>query len=243
MTQPIYTMEGLGKRFGYRAALEDVSFEIMEGEFVLLLGNNGAGKTTLLKILSTLMRPSSGLLSFRGQPFPAAAAAARGDLGTISHDSHSYPDLTALENLRIFGTLYRVPDLARRCLEVLEATQLGDVPNVPSRAFSSGMLKRLSIARVMLYRPRVLLLDEPYSGLDQSSVGMLDSFLREFRDGGGTTVMVTHQFTGGVGLATCIVVLLSGTLVYNQKEEGVTAARCAELLHELGSKHIAGRKN
>lgn len=236
MSQAVYSMEGVGKRFGYRAALEDVSFEIAEGEFVLLLGNNGAGKTTLLKILSTLMRPSSGRLAFRGEPFPAAASSARRDLGMISHDSHSYPDLTALENLRVFGTLYRVPDLRRRCVEALEAAQLGDVPNVPVRSFSSGMLKRLSIAKVMLYRPRVLLLDEPYSGLDMSSVELLDAFLRRFQAGGGTTVMVTHQFTGGIALATRIAVLLKGRLVYNQEEHQVTAAHCAELLHRFGGR-------
>ncbi|MEE8434963.1 MAG: heme ABC exporter ATP-binding protein CcmA [bacterium] len=234
MSQAVYTMEGIGKRFGYRAALEDVSFEIAEGEFLLLLGNNGAGKTTLLKILSTLMRPSSGRLTFRGQPFPAAAFSARRDLGMISHDSHSYPDLTALENLRVFGTLYRVPDLRRRCAEVLEAARLEDVPDVPVRAFSSGMLKRLSIAKVMLYRPRVLLLDEPYSGLDMSSVELLDSFLERFQAEGGTTVMVTHQFTSGIGMATRIAVLLRGRLVYNQEEQQVTAGHCAELLHRFG---------
>ncbi len=234
MSQAVYTMEGIGKRFGYRAALEDVSFEIAEGEFLLLLGNNGAGKTTLLKILSTLMRPSSGRLTFRGQPFPAAAFSARRDLGMISHDSHSYPDLTALENLRVFGTLYRVPDLRRRCAEVLEAARLEDVPDVPVRAFSSGMLKRLSIAKVMLYRPRVLLLDEPYSGLDMSSVELLDSFLERFQAEGGTTVMVTHQFTSGIGMATRIAVLLRGRLVYNQEEQQVTAGYCAELLHRFG---------
>ena len=234
MTQAVYTMEGIGKRFGYRAALEDVSCEIAEGEFLLLLGNNGAGKTTLLKILSTLMRPSSGLVTFRGRPFPAASASARRDLGVISHDSHSYPDLTALENLRVFGTLYRVPDLRRRSAEVLEAARLEDVPDVPVRAFSSGMLKRLSIAKVMLYRPRVLLLDEPYSGLDMGSVELLDAFLQQFQAGGGTTVMVTHQFTGGIGMATRIAVLLRGRLVYNRSEQHVTAGHCAELLHRFG---------
>ena len=100
------------------------------------------------------------------------------------------------------------------------------------RAFSSGMLKRLSIARLQLYGPRVLLLDEPYSGLDQASIALLDDYLAHFREAGGTTVMVTHQFTAGVALTTQALVLHRGRLVYNQSAQGLTPARCAELLQE-----------
>ena len=234
MTPPVYSLQSVGKLFGYRAALEDVTLDIEPGDFTLLLGNNGAGKTTLLRILSTLMRASSGRISFRGQPFPAAAPSARRDLGMISHESRSYPDLTALENLRVTGALYGVADTARRSREALAAAGLDNVPDIPARAFSSGMLKRLAIARLMLYRPRVLLLDEPYSGLDQGSLALLDEFLTAFRDGGGTTVMVTHQFTGGVGLASRIAVLQQGGLVYNQSARDVTPASCAELLQRFG---------
>lgn len=235
MTPPVYSLEGVGKLFGYRTALEEVSFQISEGEFVLLLGNNGAGKSTLLRILSTLMRPSNGKVAFRGGAFPKAAGTARRELGMISHDSHCYPDLTAWENLRVFGTLHGVPQLAERSREALAEARLDDVPDVPVRAFSSGMLKRLAIAKVMLTRPRVLLLDEPYSGLDQGSIALLDAFLRTFRDGGGTTVMVTHQFTGGVGLASRIAVLQRGVLVYNQPMQDVTPEVCAGLLQRFGA--------
>jgi heme exporter protein A len=233
----VFTLEAVGKTFGYRTALEEVSLEVAPGEFVLLLGNNGAGKTTLLRILSTLMRPSSGRVLFRGRPFPAAAPQARQDLGMISHESRCYPDLTALENLRVFGTLYGVEQVGARAREALANVRLADVEDIPARAFSSGMLKRLSIARLLLYRPRVLLLDEPYSGLDQASIALLDDFLGRFRDQGGTTVMVTHQFTGGVSLATRIVVLQQGRLVYNLPAGGATAEQCAELLHRVGGRH------
>jgi heme exporter protein A len=231
----VFTLEAVGKTFGYRTALEEVSLEVAPGEFVLLLGNNGAGKTTLLRILSTLMRPSSGRVLFRGRPFPAAAPQARQDLGMISHESRCYPDLTALENLRVFGTLYGVEQVGARAREALANVRLADVEDIPARAFSSGMLKRLSIARLLLYRPRVLLLDEPYSGLDQASIALLDEFLAGFLRNGGTTVMVTHQFTAGVALATHALVLHQGRLVYNRPAEALTPARCAELLQDTGA--------
>jgi heme exporter protein A len=231
----VFTLEGVGKRFGYRAALSDVGLTIPGGAFALLLGSNGAGKTTLLKLLSTLMRPSSGRILFRGEALPGASARARQDLGTISHDSRLYLDLTARENLRVFGRLYGVESLGARIATALAEVRLDDVADVPVRAFSSGMLKRLSIARLLLYRPRVLLLDEPYSGLDQASIALLDEFLTGFQHEGGTTVMVTHQFTAGVGLATQALVLHQGRLVYNQAAQGLTPARCAELLQQMGA--------
>src|SRR5262249_18466910 len=159
-----------GKRFGYAPVLEDVSCEIAEGDCALLLGNNGAGKSTLLRILSTLMRPSAGELRYRGQPIAEAGGLARREPGVLSHDSRLYGDLTAAENLRLFGTLYGADDLRHAVPAALERVRLADVPDIPARAFSSGMTKRLALARLLLYRPHVLLLDEPYSGLDQVSL-------------------------------------------------------------------------
>jgi len=227
---PLLKLEGIGKRFGYRWALRDVSLEVPRGTFMLLLGNNGAGKSTLLRVLSTLMRPSAGSLHFEGQAVKDQSARMRRQIGMISHDSRLYPDLTAVENLRIFGTLYGVGGLRARIPQVLEQVRLSEAADIPTRAFSSGMLKRLNIGRLLLSQPSLLLLDEPHSGLDQASIALLDDYLRDFRAGGGTTVMVTHQFTGGVGLSDRIVILQQGRLVYNQAESGVTAAHCAELL-------------
>ncbi|MDH4246788.1 MAG: heme ABC exporter ATP-binding protein CcmA [Deltaproteobacteria bacterium] len=233
-TPAVFDLHAVEKSFGHRQALRGITCEVAAGEFVLLLGNNGAGKSTLLRILSTLMRPSTGQVRFQGQPLHDSGGAARARLGVISHESRFYPDLTAMENLRVFGTLYGVTDLPTILRASLAEVRLDDVPDVPVRGFSSGMLKRLAIARLLLYSPPVLLLDEPYSGLDQTSIALLDAYLRRFRDGGGTTVLVTHQFTGGVGLCTRIILLHQGRLVYNQPESGVTAARCAELLQQFG---------
>ncbi len=237
MQPPVFALTAVGKHFGYRTALDAVSLEVTEGEFVLLLGGNGAGKTTLLKILSTLMRPSAGTVLFRGEPFPGAAPLARRDLAMISHESRLYADLTALENLRLFGTLYGLyglHGLMAPAREALAEVRLADVADIPVRSFSSGMLKRLAIARLLLQRPRVLLLDEPYAGLDQGSVALLDDYLSRFTRQGGTTIMVTHQFTGGVRLCTRIVILHQGRLVYNRPACDPTAERCAELLGRYG---------
>jgi heme exporter protein A len=231
---PVFTLAGVTKRFGYRTVLRDISFGIEAGEFVLVLGNNGAGKSTLLKLVSSLMRPSEGELSFAGRPYRAAGPDLRRALGMISHESRLYGDLTARENLHLFGTLYGVAELKARIAAALAEVRLEGYPDLPTRAFSSGMLKRLSLARLLLYEPTVLLLDEPYSGLDLTSVELLDRFLRRFRDRGGTTLLITHQFTGGVGLATRILVLQQGALVYNRHEQDVTGQRCAALLAEYG---------
>ncbi|MDH5752907.1 MAG: heme ABC exporter ATP-binding protein CcmA, partial [Deltaproteobacteria bacterium] len=203
----VFTLEGVEKKFGHRHALRGVSCELLKGEYILLLGNNGAGKSTLMRIMSTLMRPSGGQVLYHGIPLHGSGPRLRAELGVISHDSRFYPDLTAMENLRVFGTLYQVENVAQVSEKCLEEVRLADVPDVPVRAFSSGMLKRLAIARFLLYNPPVLLLDEPYSGLDQASIALFDGFLRKFRDSGGTTLMVTHQFTGGVGLADRVLLL------------------------------------
>jgi len=232
MQPSIFSLDRVGKRFGYAPVLEDVTFDLPEGDFTLLLGNNGAGKSTLLRILSTLMRPSVGTVRYRGQPFPQSYEVARRELGVMSHESRLYGDLTAAENLRLFGTLYGVTDLASAIPAALERVRLQDVPHVPARAFSSGMVKRLGLARLLLYRPRVLLLDEPYSGLDQSSLELFDAYLGEFQRGGGSTILVTHQFTNGIGQCNRVIVLHRGRLVYNQSANQLDAATCARLLRE-----------
>ncbi len=227
---PIFSLSSIGKRFGHRRILRDLSFEVHGGEFLLLLGGNGAGKTTLLKLLSSLMRPSEGEVRFKGKPYHAAGAKLRAAIGTISHESQFYGDLTARENLRVFGTLYGVAPLAARIAPALEEFNLANFPEVPVRAFSSGMVKRLALARLTLFRPQVLLLDEPYSGLDQDSVKLLDDFLARFKGAGGTTVMVTHQFTSGVGFCNRLLILHEGALVYNRPATKLTARQCATLL-------------
>ena len=230
--QPLFSVSSLEKRFGHNRILKDISFDVAEGEFLLLLGSNGAGKSTLLKILSSLMRPSGGELLFRGRPYAKAGAEVRGAIGMLSHESQFYGDLTARENLRVFGTMYGVADLKEKIASALREMSLEDFPDVPVRAFSSGMVKRLALSRLALYGPRVLLLDEPYAGLDQDSVKQLDGFLERFKSSGGTAVMVTHQLARGAAHCGRLLILHQGALVYNQAVRGITGDECARLLEQ-----------
>ena len=230
---PLFTIAGLSKRYGHRPVLRELTFDLFPRDFVLLLGNNGAGKTTLLKILSSLMRPSGGEIRFLDAPLQQSGNDFRRRIGAVFHESHFYGDLTARENLRLYGAMYGVPDIGRRIEASLAAFGLEDDPEIPVRGFSSGMVKRLAFARLKLYAPSVLLLDEPYTGLDQNSADLLDGFLKEFKRSGGLAVMVTHQFSRGVGFANRILILHRGSLVYNRDAEGITAGQCAQLLEEF----------
>ena len=232
MTAPLFELESVTKRIGHRVILRDVSFALEPGGFVLLLGNNGAGKTTLLRLLSGLMRPSAGVLRFRGEPFSRAAGALRRAVGVLSHESRLYGDLTAAENLSLFGRLYGVSDLPRRIGEALARVRLDHVAEIPVRTFSSGMTKRVAIARLLLCEPTVLLLDEPYSGLDQTSLELFDETLAAFQAAGGLVLMITHQFTPRTTAADRILILQQGKLVYNRPEERPSPQRCAQLLNE-----------
>jgi heme exporter protein A len=232
--QAEFSLRALVKRFGHHTVLRELSFDIAPGECVLLLGENGAGKSTLLRLLAALSRPSAGELHFRGKPLQGETAAAlRAELGVLSHESRLYPDLTARENLHVFGTMHGLDRLSTRIGEALEQVGLKDAPEVPVRVFSSGMTKRLGLARVLLGRPRVLLLDEPYASLDSASLGLIDSVLEDVKRAGGTAVLVTHQFPPGVAHCNRVVVLHRGTLRYNQRAAGLDAAACAALLQRV----------
>jgi heme exporter protein A len=232
-TIPEFSLRSLAKRYGHRTVLRDLTLDIVPGEIVLLLGENGAGKSTLLRLLAALTRPSDGELLFRGLPLKGEAAQGlRRDLGVLSYEARLYPDLTARENLRVFGTLHGVVDWKDRSEAVLERAGLREVPEVPVRAFSSGMTKRLGLARLLLTRPRVVLLDEPYASLDGASQGLIDELLRELRASGGTAVVVTHQFPAGVSVCTRAIVLQQGTLRYNQPVSNLDAAACVALLRQ-----------
>jgi len=228
---PEFALRGVTKRFGHHAVLRELTFDLPAGECVLVLGENGAGKSTLLRLLAALSRPSEGELLFRGQPLRGDGAdALRRELGVLSHETRLYPDLTARENLRVFGTLSGVEPLHPRIEAALEQVGLAATPDVPVRVFSSGMTKRLGLARLLLSRPRVVLLDEPYASLDAGSLGLIDRLLESILRAGGTAVLVTHQFPPGVALCTRAVVLHQGTLRYNRPVAGLDAAACAALM-------------
>lgn len=169
----------LYKRFGNKTVLRGLDFQVAQGEFVALLGPNGAGKTTFLRILASLSRPTLGEVRIAGLSLPHQAAAVRRRLGVVSHLPLLYGDLTAEENLRFYGRMYAVDALDRRIGEVLALVGLEPRRRDLVRTFSRGMQQRLAIGRAVLHDPQVLLLDEPYTGLDQQACEMLDGVLRQ----------------------------------------------------------------
>ncbi|HUK78009.1 MAG TPA: heme ABC exporter ATP-binding protein CcmA [Thermoleophilia bacterium] len=200
---------GLGKAFGRREVLHDVSFAVPPGGFLALFGPNGAGKTTLLRLVATLLRPSSGNVTVAGHDPRDDPAAVRRAIGFLSHDALLYRDLTAQENLRFYADMYGVAEPARRVDELLARVELGHRRHDVVATLSKGMVQRLAIARALLHRPAVLLLDEPHAGLDAHAVGLLDALLAEIR-AEHTFVMATHDVGRGLELADQVLVLDGG---------------------------------
>jgi ABC-type multidrug transport system ATPase subunit len=174
---------GLARRFGAKRALAPLDLDLEPGGFLLVTGPNGSGKTTLLRLLSGLLAPTAGELE---------VAADRSELGFLAHEPLVYRDLTALENLDLFGRLYRVPERRERIGMLLERYGLWDVRGEQSGSFSRGMLQRLALCRTLLHDPRLLLLDEPFNALDSEGAELLDREL-DALTGEHTLVVATHD--------------------------------------------------
>jgi heme exporter protein A len=205
----------IAKHYGHFPALRNVSMNLPAGSFLTLFGRNGAGKTTFLKVASTLARPTSGHLRINGYEVTEAPEEARRQIGLLSHNSYVYRDLSPLENLRFFGRLYGLKEAEDGLTELLSRVGLGRRLNDPVRTFSRGLLQRVGLARVMLHRPRVLLLDEPYTGLDAHAVGILNEMLDEAVAEGRTVVLTTHDLEIGLRAATRVDIIDRGRIVYS----------------------------
>jgi heme exporter protein A len=226
--------EGLGKAFGRREVLRDVTFTVPRGGFLTVFGPNGAGKTTAMRLLATLLRPTSGSVSVAGHDLKDDPTPVRRAIGFISHNPLLYRDLSAQENLRFYADMYGVADAGRRIGDLLERVELGHRRYDVVSTFSKGMLQRLAIARALLHKPRVLLLDEPHAGLDPHAVDILDGLLSEIR-AEHTFVMATHNLRQGLELADQVMILDSGRVVFRQAGrpgEADFAAIYREHVHE-----------
>jgi heme exporter protein A len=206
------TVKKLVKRFGLKAVLRGLDFEVQPGEFVALLGPNGAGKTTFLRILASLSRPSIGSVQVAGYKLPDEAASVRARLGVVSHLPLLYGDLTAEENLRFYGRMYNIPNIEARITEVLEMVGLENRRRDLVRTYSRGMQQRLAIGRAVLHDPDVVLFDEPYTGLDQDASSMLDQVLKTVAAKGRTVVMTSHDLVRAEDLATRFDILSRGVI-------------------------------
>ncbi len=226
-------IQGIRKAFGANAVLEQVDLSLEAGEALALLGPNGAGKTTLVKILATLLRPSSGGGRVVGFDLLREVEAIRARVGILAHGSYVYEDLTAEENLRFWATMAGLPADAGALRKALAAVDLEPVAGERARTFSSGMKRRLALARILLGAPRLLLLDEPYAGLDQQGKKWLEDVLLGFKEKGGAVLMATHSFGRGLGIADRVAILSGGRIVLNRPR----ASMDLEELHRLYALH------
>ncbi len=206
----------LRKAYGPSVVLQDISLQLAGGECLALLGPNGSGKTTLLRILATLLRPTSGALSIGGSDALRDPAAARAIIGVVGHGSYVYPDLTALENLRFWTVMGGGDARSERLTAALQQVELDAAAHDRVRTFSAGMKRRLALARVVLGRARLLLLDEPFTELDQRGRKWLSEFLLAFKVGGGAVVLATHSFGSGLGVADRVAILYGTRLIVDR---------------------------
>jgi heme exporter protein A len=205
--------EDIRKTFGHFTALAGVTLNVQRGEFLTLFGRNGAGKTTFLKIASTLVRATYGKLRIQGIDIREEPEQARRHIGFLSHNTYLYRDLNPVENLRFFAQLYGVPDAEQRIQSLLDRVGLRRRVSDPVRAFSRGLHQRLGIARVMLHDPSVILLDEPYTGLDANAIETLNVMLDEAIKRGKTVVLTTHDLEQGLRAATRAAIIDRGKIV------------------------------
>ena len=230
--RPLVQTENLSRSFGHRRAVAGVDFVLHAGECLALFGPNGAGKTTLLRVLAGLLKPSGGAARIGGVPLPAAPEA-RVLVGLISHRGMLYDALTARENVEFAARLRGVADAPRAAELALRRMRVVERADTLVRALSRGMQQRVSIARAVVHRPQVLLLDEPFSGLDDAGAGALAEMLVELRTAGTAMVLVTHNLTEGLALATHAAIMRDGRFVRFEARNVVDPTTYAARYREL----------
>ena len=218
-TAPAVHATSLAKHFGRRVAVGGVDFTLGAGECLALFGPNGAGKTTLLRLIAGLLKPTAGRIRLQGIDVRRDAQA-RAEVGLISHQSMLYAPLTALENIEFTARLYGLSDPRAAACVALEAMHVLDRAHAPVRTLSRGLQQRVSIARAMVHEPRVVLLDEPYSGLDESGAAALTALLQSLRARGAALVIVTHNVNEGLALATHAAIMTDGRFARLEQRSG-----------------------
>jgi heme exporter protein A len=215
-------IQGLVKSFGYSYALQGVDLEVSRGHFLTVVGPNGAGKTTLLRILATLLRPTSGLVHIDGLDLPSRSAEIRRRIGFVSHQSFTYGRLTVEENLTFYGRIYNIPAVEERVDTLLDLVGLQARRHDPAHTLSRGMQQRLSIARAIIHQPSLMLLDEPYTGLDQQATDMLRHLLQTIAAESRTVVMTTHNLRRALEFSDTVAILAKGRIVYQAQDASLT---------------------
>jgi heme exporter protein A len=253
-TDPTVTIQvrKLHKSFGHQVALRGVDLDVAEGEFLTLFGPNGAGKTTLIRIVASLAQPTAGTVQVRGKDLNKAATSVRRHIGLISHNPLLYGDLTPDENLRFFSRMYDLGDrgtnsvasgsdtaahgsglVDARIDAVLEHVGLSARRRDPVRTFSRGMVQRLAIARAILHDPDIMLLDEPYTGLDLQAADMLRAVLQDLAASDRTVILTTHNLEQGLEMCDRAAILNRGKLAWGGPRTGMDLAGMKEIYRRV----------
>lgn len=220
----------VGKRFGTERALAEVTLELRAGSMCALLGHNGAGKTTLLGILSTLVQPSNGNVAYFAGDQQLAGAAVRREIGMLAHASLCYGELSATENLEFTAGLYELASVDPKA----ELDRVGLEPKArarPSRTYSRGMVQRLALARALMTKPSLILLDEPFTGLDREGAMALGAQLGTLRASGAIVIVVTHDLEAIAGRADHVAVLRRGKLVFDERGTDYDYEQLKDIYH------------
>ena len=224
--------EGVTKSFGNIHALRGIDLKVKKGEFLTVFGPNGAGKTTLIKLLATLTKPTSGNVSIANHDIKKEPDKVRALIGAISHDPYLYGNLSALENIKFFASMFGISQVTEKAIEVIKQVGLESRMHDLVRTFSRGMQQRLAVARAIVHEPKILLLDEPYTGLDQHGARIFGELLKWLKTENRTIVMTTHNLPEGLEISDRVAILDGGKIVYESDARGVELARFKEIYFE-----------
>lgn len=202
----------LTKQADNKLILRGIDLSITQGETVAILGPNGAGKSTLLKVLATLIKPTSGLVKINGLDLKKDHIEVKKMFGYLPHSSLLYDHYTPFENLVFFGNLYGVKDVENRARKLVNEVGLSFFINEPVKNFSRGMIQRIAIARAIIHEPKIMLLDEPHTGLDQGAITILNNVVLSMKEKGCTTLMVTHDFKQAAAICDRIIIVKNGKI-------------------------------
>ena len=208
--------EGLTKTFGERRALDNIELNVKAGQVLAVLGHNGAGKTTLIKILATIMKPSSGTINLGGMAIKDNAAEMKGFIGVVTHESFLYNDLTVHENLAFYCQMYNIKEAKERICELIAKMDLTSRLRERAGSLSRGMQQRVSLARSLLHQPRILLVDEPNSGLDPQAVELVWQTMMSDEPTKRTIIFTTTELEVGLKFGERIIILDEGRIIYDE---------------------------